>query len=150
MTTSRAAAGSPNEMFEIPSTVLTYGIFSLISRMRFDGLDRAADVVGVAGGAGKHQRIDDDVFGGNAVLLGQQLDGTLRHRQLALAREGLRLQLVFVDAAHDQRRAVSPRDGTDALEFLLAVFQVDGVDDALALAIGQRQFDGAADRWCRS
>ena len=30
----------------------------------------------------------------------------------------------------------------DALELLFAVFQVDGVDDALALAIGERQLDG--------
>ena len=30
--------------------------------------------------------------------------------------------------------------GTDALELLLAVFEVDRVDDALALAVGQRQF----------
>src|SRR6185295_7310256 len=29
----------------------------------FDGFDRAADVVRVAGGAGKHERVDDDVFG---------------------------------------------------------------------------------------
>ena len=58
---------------------------------RFDGLDRAADVVLIAGRAGEDQRIDDDVFGRDAVLFGQQLDGALRDRQFALAREGLRL-----------------------------------------------------------
>ncbi len=65
--------------------------------------------------------------------------GPLGHRQLALARERLRLQLVFVDGAHHQRRAVAPGDGADALEFLLAILQVDRVDDALALAPGERQ-----------
>ena len=48
---------------------------------RFDGLDRAADVVCVAGGAGEDQRIDDDVFGRDAVLLGEKLDGALRPRR---------------------------------------------------------------------
>jgi hypothetical protein len=56
----------------MPSTVLTYGIVLLDQPDRFDGFDRAADVVLVAGGARKHQRIDDDVFGRNAVFLGQQ------------------------------------------------------------------------------
>ena len=106
----------------------------------FDGLHRAADVVDVAGGAGEDQRIDDDVLRGNAVLFGQQLYDALRHGQLALAREGLRLQLVFVDGAHHQRRAVAFGDRADALELLLAVLQVDRVDDALALAVGERQF----------
>ena len=46
-------------------------------------------------------------------------------RELALAREGLRLQLVFVDGADDQRRAVALGDRADALEFLFAVLQVD-------------------------
>ena len=73
-----------------------------------------------------------------------------RDRQFALARERLRLQLVFVDGADDQRRAVGFRDGADALEFFFAVFQVDRIDDALALAPGQRLLDGLRDRWCRS
>ena len=65
------------------------------------------------------------------------------HGQLALAGEGLGLQLVLVDGADDQRGAVSAGQGADALEFLLAVFEVDGVDDAFALALGERQLDGA-------
>ena len=76
----------------------------------------------------------------NPVLLRQQLDAALGHGQLALAREGLRLQLVFVDRAHHQRRAEAFRDGTQALELLFAIFQVDRVDDALSLAVGERQF----------
>ena len=66
--------------------------------------------------------------------------GALGHRQLALARERLRLQLVLVDASRPpapRRSACAMR--ADALELLLAVLQVDRVDDALALAVGQRQ-----------
>ena len=65
----------------------------------------------------------------------------LRDGQLSLARERLRLQLVFVDAADHQRGAVTPCDRADPLELLFAVFEVDRVDDALALAIGERQLD---------
>ena len=77
----------------------------------FDRLDRAADVVLIARGAGKDQRIDDDVFGRNAVFVGEQIDRTLRHGQFAFAREGLGLQLVFVDGADDQRGAVAFASG---------------------------------------
>ncbi len=74
---------------------------------------------------------------------GQQIHRALRHRQLALARERLRLQLVLIDRAHNQRRAIRFRQRADALELLFAVFQIDRVDDALALAVRQRQFDRA-------
>ena len=96
-------------MFEMPSTVFTWGSVRLDQPDAFDGLHRAADVVLVAGGAGKHQRVEDDVLGANAVLLRQQLEAPLGDGELALAREGLRLQLVFVDAADHQRRAVAAR-----------------------------------------
>ena len=65
-----------------------------------------------------------------------------RHRQFALPREGLRLLLIFVDAADDQRRAVSFGDRASPFELLLAVFQVDRIDDRLTLAVGERQFHG--------
>ena len=41
-----------------------------------------------------------------------------------------------------QRRAIALRERADALELLFAVLEVDGVDDALALAVGERQLDG--------
>ncbi len=71
----------------------------------------------------------------DAVFFGEQLVGALRDGEFALAREGLGLELVFVDAADDQRRAVGAGERADALEFFLAVFEVDGVDDAFALAV---------------
>src|ERR1039457_160908 len=55
----------------------------------------------------------------------------------------LRLELVFVDRSHDEGRAIAPGDGTDQLELLLAILQVDGIDNALALAVGQREFQRA-------
>ena len=76
--------------------------------------------------------------------------GALGDFEFALTRKGLRLHRVFVDAADDQRRAVGARQRAHALEFLLAVFEVDRIDDAFALAIGERELDGARDRWCRS
>jgi hypothetical protein len=115
----------------------------LISRIAFDRLHRAADVIlsPVAHGNTSGSKIMSS--GGMPYFSRQQIHRALRHRQFALAREGLRLQLVFVDGPDNQRRAVSLRQRADALELLLAVFEIDRIDDALALAIGQRQFDGA-------
>ena len=63
--------------------------------------------------------------GARPYFVGQQFDRPLGHRQLALARERLRLLLVFVDGAADHRRAVRLGQRADVFEFLLAVFQVD-------------------------
>ena len=49
--------------------------------------------------------------------------------------------LIFIDAADHERRAVGFGERADALEFFFAVFEIDGVDDALALAVGERQLD---------
>ena len=67
------------------------------------------------------------------------LHAALCDGEFALAGEGLRLQLVFVDGAHDEGRAEAFGDGADALEFFLAVLEIDGVDDAFALAPGERE-----------
>ena len=55
----------------------------------------------------------------------------------------MRLDGILIDATDDKGGAEFLREGADALEFLFAVFEVDGVDDALTLAIGEREFDGA-------
>ena len=106
---------------------------------RFDG---AADVVLIACGAGEHQRIEDDIFRRDGVFFREQFQGTLGDFEFAFAREGLRLRGIFVNTAHHHRRAVGTRERADALEFLLAIFQVDRIDDAFALAIGERELDG--------
>src|SRR6266481_389127 len=107
---------------------------------RFDG---AADVVFVARGAGKDERVEDDVFGSETVFFGEQFVAALGDGQLALASKGLGLELVFVDAAAHDGGAEIVGDGDDFLEFFLAVFEVDGIDDGLSLAIGEGLLDGA-------
>ena len=115
--------------------------FLLDQAQRLDGFDRPADIVDIACGAGKDQRIDDNIFGRNAVLLRKQLDRTPGYREFALPSECLGLLLVFVDRANNQRSAVSSRVGTDALEFLFPVLEVNRVNEAFALAVAQRQLD---------
>ena len=68
----------------MPRIVLQLGSCCLISANAFDRLDAGADVVFVAGADRENQRIEDDVFGLDAVLFSEQLERTLRHLQLAL------------------------------------------------------------------
>ena len=73
LTTSRAAGRQPEADVGDAQNGLDVGNLLLDQADRFDGLDRAADVVFVARGAGEHQRIDDDVLGRDAVFFGQEL-----------------------------------------------------------------------------
>ena len=107
----------------------------------FDGFDSAAHVISVAGRAGKNERVDDDIFGANAVVVIEQLDRALRDLELALSSDCLGLFLVFIDAADDQSCAILAGERRDSLEFIEAVLQVDRVDDRFALAIGERALD---------
>ena len=75
--------------------------FLLDDANAFDGFHRAANVVFIAGSARENQRIENDIFGVDAVLAGEQLVGALGNFELALASEGLRLHGIFVDAADD-------------------------------------------------
>src|SRR5579863_748038 len=109
----------------------------------FNCLHGAADVIFIPGGAGKHKRIENDAFRANTILLGEHPVRALGNFQLSLARERLRLNRILVNAAHDDGSAVRARKRADALEFLLAIFQIDRVDDALSLAIGERELNGA-------
>ncbi len=109
----------------------------------FDRLDAGADVIFVAGADREHQRIEDDVLGLDAVFFSEQLERALRHLQLALARDRLRLLLVLVDASDDQRGAEAARERHDFLEALLAVFEVDRIDHRLARRALERFFDHA-------
>ncbi len=61
--------------------------------------------------------------------------------ELALAGEGLRLLGILVDDAEDHRRPVAPQQRRNRLDPLLAVLEVDRVDDRLALAVGERDLD---------
>ena len=73
-----------------------------------DGLDARTDIVAVAGADREHQRVEEDVFRRDAVLIDQQVERTLRDCELALARDRLRLLLVLVDTADHQGGAIAP------------------------------------------
>ena len=112
-----------------------------------DRLDAGADVVLVAGADREDQRVEEDV------LRPRRRTSSVSSScercaigELALARDRLRLLLVLVDAADHQRRAVAARQRHDALEALLAVLEVDRVDDRLAL----RALERLLDRRCAS
>ena len=53
------------------------------------------------------------------------------------------LELVFVDAADYYGGAEIVGDGDNFLEFFFAIFEIDGVDDGFALAVGEGLRDGA-------
>ena len=92
----------------------------------------------IPSGARKHQRVEDDVFRGHPVFRGKQLVGAPRDLELPLARERLGLHGIFVNAPHNNRRAEAVCHRHNFLEFFLAIFEVDGIDDCFALAVGER------------
>ena len=108
----------------------------------FDGLDRAADVVLVATRRRKDQRVEDDVRLRQSVLFGQQMMSAAGNLELALTRKCLRLDRVLVDDPEDDRRTVAAQQWRHRRDPLLAVLEVDRVDDRLALAVGERDLDG--------
>ena len=105
----------------------------------FDRLHRAAGVRRVAGRAGEDERVEVQILLGDAVLPREQLVAASRHRELVRRLDRLS---ALVDAADDQRGAVTPGDGDDLLEALLAVLEIDRVDDRLALRVRERRLDG--------
>src|SRR5207245_11668489 len=107
------------------------GLLNLVNA--FHRFNSAADVVFIDGGAGKHQRVENDVFRSEAVLFREQPVGTLRNGQLALARERLRLDRIFINATDHNGSAKLVDNRHDAFEFLLAILEVDGIDDGFAL-----------------
>ena len=143
MSTSRPASGSPNETFEMPRIGFATRQRFLDQPDAFDRLDAGADIIFVAGADRENQRIEDDVLGLDAVFFGEQLERALRHLQFALARDGLRLLLVVVDTSDDQRGAEAARQRHDLLEAILAVFEVDRIDQRLARRALERLFDHA-------
>ncbi len=106
-----------------------------------DGLDAGADIIFVAGADRENQRIEDDVLGLDAVFFGEQFERSLRHLQLAIARDRLRLLLVVVDTSDHQRGAEAPRQRHHFLETILAVFEIDRIDQRLARGALERFFD---------
>ncbi len=110
-----------------------------------NGFDRAADVIFVTGGAGEHERVENQILLGNpaldAIIAGAPGDG-----EFAFARDRLGLEFVLVDGADDEGRAELLHERQDLVEFFLAVLEIDRVDDAFAEAIRERALDGASVR----
>ena len=104
----------------------------------FDGFGGGTDIVFIAGAGGEHQGVKDDVLFRHPVLFGEQAVGAAGDFQLARAGDSLGLVGVVVNAAHHQGGAVAARQRDNAPEAFLAVLQVDGVDDRLALQPFQR------------
>ena len=79
----------------------------------------------------------------NAKTLGKKAIGALGDFKFAFAGECLGLHRIFVDATDDDGCSIGAGERTNALEFFFAVFEVDRIDDAFALAIGESKFDRA-------
>src|SRR5260221_1219855 len=97
---------------------------------RFDEIDRVIVVLLHPGGHGEDVRIEDDVLGRKAGLLGEHFAGACADLDLAL--DGIRLAL-FVKSHHHHRGAVAANKPRLFEEFGLAFLEADGVDDRLAL-----------------
>ena len=96
----------------------------------FDGLLGVGAIGLDARGDGQDKRIEHDVFIAQAVLANGQIADARGDRQLAFARSGHRVFLVFVDATGHHRRAIFLGHGADVAEFFLAVLKVHRVEDA--------------------
>ncbi len=115
-----------------------------VRQLRLDaarGLDIGAGVVVVlldAGGDGEDVGIEDDVFGREADLLGEQLVGALADGELALRRLGLAF---LVEGHHHHGGAIAANFAGMFEEGSLPFLQADGVDHRLALHAFQPGLD---------
>ena len=125
-------------MFDTPPEMCTPGTRRLDPRHRLDEVDRVVVVLLDARGDGEDVRVEDDVFGREADLLGEQLERPLADADLVVDFDGLAL---LVERHHDDGRAVPAAQLRAAQEFLLAVLEADRVDDRLALQRLQPRFD---------
>ncbi len=110
----------------------------------FDRLHRAANVILVAGGAGKDQRIENDIFGVNAEFSGQQVVGALARfpvcarRVNAWACTGSSSMQPTTTAAPYERASGQMRSNFSSPSSRLIELMM-----LFALAVGERQFHAA-------
>ncbi len=105
---------------------------------RLDEVDRVVVVLLDAGGDREDVRVEDDVLGRKADLLGEELVGT--GADLGLAGEGVGLALL-VERHDDGSSAIAAAEGSLADELGLAFLHRDRVDDRLALDAAQPGLD---------
>ena len=99
----------------------------------FDCLLAGANIVAVTGSQGKHQRVENNIFCVQAVFVGEQCIAPFGYGKFSLPGDRHALFRVFINTAHHHRGSVAFDERHDLGKPLLAVFQVDGVDDRLAL-----------------
>src|SRR5581483_6771122 len=107
---------------------------------RTEEIDRVVHVLLEPRRDGEDVRIENDVLRRNPYFLSQDAIGAYADFDSALEIVGLP---ALVEGHHDHRRAVAPHEPRVALEVLLADFERDGIDDALALHAFQPGFDHA-------
>jgi len=118
-----------------PRMVLHFGKRGLDQPHALRCFDGAADVVLVTRGAREHERVENDVFLGDATA-DAVIAGALGDGEFAFARDGLRLLLVSSIDPMTMGRAEFLHQRQHLVEFFLAILEVDRVDDAFAQAIG--------------
>jgi hypothetical protein len=109
----------------------------------FDGrqvVDAVASVLLEPGCDGENVGIENDVFGREAGFLREQVVAALTYGLTPFQRVGLPL---FVEGHHDRGSAVLAHQSRLAQKLCFALFQADGVDDALALDALQAGLDHA-------
>ena len=129
-----------NETLETPPEMWLSGKRRLSSRAASMKATRVVVVLLDAGGDREHVRVEDDVLGREADLLGQQLVGARADLDLALDGVGL---AVLVERHHHHGGAVAAHQPRLAQELGLAFLHRDRVDDALALQALQPGLDHA-------
>ena len=86
---------------------------------------------------GKRQRVEEQVHGTDAVLLCRQIENAMRDRDLLV--RGQRHAL-FIDGQRDYACAIALRHWQHFRGALLAVFEIDRIDDGFAWNALQRLF----------
>ena len=115
----------------------------LDQRKRCDERLGVAVVLGDAGGDGQDVRVEDDVFGGPAAALGEQVVRPAADLHLPFGGVGLALLV----EGHDHRAcAVAPDHPGMLQEGFLALLEADRVDDAPALHALQPGLENAPPR----
>ena len=134
-------------MFETPPEMWHAGACLLDAPRGLDEVDGVVVVLLDAGGDGEDVGVEDDVLGGEADLLGEQLERPLANADLVVDFDGLAL---LVERHHHDRRAVVAAEAGAAEEFGLAVFEADRVDDRSCPAPFSGRPRGPTTCWSRS
>src|SRR5262249_55252094 len=117
---------------------LHLGQLLLDAAYRFQRLSAGSAVLHLACGDWQRQSVKDQVNRTNAVFLRRQLINTLGDCDFLVGGER---HSFFVDGERNHRRPIALGHWQDLGSALLAIFQVDGVDDGLARNTLQAYFD---------